>query len=71
MPFNPGHVVVLLIVIALVVPALLQVWWRSGLPVLGKSVWTLVIAFLVGFGPLLWYCWWLPTRLMQHHSARG
>ena len=34
MSFGPGHVVVLLIVIALVVPALLQVWWRSGLPVL-------------------------------------
>ena len=34
-------------------------------------LYALVIAFLVGFGPLLWYCWWLPTRLMQHHSARG
>mgnify|MGYP000917741187 FL=1 len=33
MPFNPGHVVVLLIVIVLAVPALIQVWWRSGLPV--------------------------------------
>lgn len=29
MPFNPGHVVVLLIVIVLAVPALIQVWWRS------------------------------------------
>ena len=34
MSFGPGHVVVLLIVIALVVPALIQVWWRSGFPVL-------------------------------------
>ena len=34
MSFGLGHVVVLLIVIALVVPTLLQVWWRSGLPVL-------------------------------------
>ena len=37
MSFNPGHIVVLLVVIALTVPALLQVWWRSELPVLGKS----------------------------------
>lgn len=34
MSFGLGHGVVLLIVIALVVPALLQVWWRSGFPVL-------------------------------------
>ena len=71
MSFNPGHIVVLLVVIALTVPALLQVWWRSELPVLGKSAWTLVIAFLAVLGPLLWYCWRLSTRIMQRRSGRS
>lgn len=34
MSFSLGHVVMLLLVIALVVPALIQVWWRSEPPVL-------------------------------------
>lgn len=65
MSFNLWHIAVLLILIALTLPALIHVWSPSNLPDIGKLAWTLTIVFLPGLGPLLWYCWRLSMKITQ------
>ena len=65
MSFNLWHIAVLLILIALTLPALIHVWLPSNLPDIGKLAWTLIIVLLPGLGPLLWYCWRLSMKIMQ------
>ena len=43
MSFNLWHIAVLLILIALTLPALIHVWLPSNLPDIGKLAWTLII----------------------------
>ena len=47
MSFNLWHIAVLLILIALTLPALIHVWLPSNLPDIGKLAWTLIIVLLL------------------------
>lgn len=69
MSISYTQLAIMFAILVVSVLALIMVWRRETMPVLGKIVWTLVILLLPVFGMVCWYLWYGMSLLFDRKSA--